>query len=292
MSKTIHFFDLDRTLWSVDTKLWLIDKNNPSKPLIRLSSEESTYIIAGVYKNDENMITYDGKSYWISDDMLDFVQKKRKTLEIEHLGISSIERTNPDYFDKVKIYIENIRHIIGKEDCDFGIISARYSVDNDNELLLALKEQLKELGISITKFYYTGDFNKDRNTNKDNIDKMKVLLEHMVGFHIEDNHFAPIKQNFYENIHFYDDEYQNINIINGIQEFMEEYLKNSVDIVYNRIVQRIEVDKPKIHTHLITNNQLKRFKTETIELVKPVKYSIKVQETKSLKSFDDFKNKL
>ena len=35
--KTIHFFDLDGTLWNVDGNAWIINKNKPSKPIIKLS---------------------------------------------------------------------------------------------------------------------------------------------------------------------------------------------------------------------------------------------------------------
>lgn len=288
MNKTIHFFDLDRTLWSIDTKAWVIDKNFPNKPLIRLSTEESTYILSGIYKNEEHMIEYNGKTFWISEDMFEKIQKKRKTLELENIGISFIEKTNPAYFKKLKFYVENIRHIIEEEDSDLGIISARYSVENDNELLLTLKEKLSELGLEINKFYYTGDYYGHTNSNKTNIDKMKILLEHMVGFHIEGNRFVPVKQNFYENVHFYDDEHQNINVANDIQRFLEDYLKNSTDEVFERISKRIGEQNPTLYTHLITNNQLNRFDTTKVSLNQPVKFSIKLDEKKSMKRFNDF----
>ena len=64
MNKTIHFFDLDRTLWSIDTRPWVINKNDPSKPIIRLSKEEALYILSGIYKNEEQMIEYNGKTYY------------------------------------------------------------------------------------------------------------------------------------------------------------------------------------------------------------------------------------
>ena len=287
MNKTIHFFDLDRTLWLIDVKPWIIDKNDPSKPIIRLSKDESIYILSGIYKNDENMIEYNGKVFWISDDMLEKIQKKRK-LELEDLGVSFIESTNPDFYDKVKFFIENIRHVAQEENVDIGILSARYSVDNDNELLKVLVDKLAELGLEINKFYYTSDSFSHANTNKMNIDKMKILLEHMVGFHIEGNHFVPIKQNFYETIHFYDDEAQNINVANDIQTFLEEYLKNTEDEVFERISKRIGEDDPTLYTHLITNNQLNRFKTTEVKLAQPIKFSIKLEEKRIIRGFNDF----
>jgi predicted RNA-binding protein YlxR (DUF448 family) len=289
MKKAIHFFDLDRTLWLIETRPWIIDKNNPSKPLIRLSKKESTYILSGIYKDQENMIEYNGRSFWISDDMFEKIKKKRKKIELDDLGISFIEKTNPEYYNKVKFFIENIRHLMGEEDIDVGILSARYSVDNDNEILKVLKEKLNELGLEINKFYYTGDFYNGINTNKDNIDKMKILLEHLVGFHIEGNHFVPIKQNFYTEVHFYDDENQNINVANDIQTFLEEYLKNTEDEVFDRISEIIRVKEPTLYTHLITNNQLQRFATTKIKLNQPIRFSIKLEESNVIKNFKEFK---
>jgi len=291
MNKTIHFFDLDRTLWSIDTRVWLIEKKNPSKPLIRLSKAEATYILSGIYKNEEQMIEYNGKMFWISEEMFEKIKKKRKNIELEDLGISFIEKTNPDYYSKVTFFIENIRHLMGEENIEVGILSARYSVDNDNEVLKVLREKLFELGLEISKFYYTGDAFSMGNSNKTNIDKMKILLEHLVGFHIEGNKFVPIKQNFYPEVHFYDDENQNINVANDMQPFLEEYLKNTEDEVFERISKRIGDYDPTLYTHLITNNQLKRFDTTKVKLNQPIKFSIKLDESAGLKSFNDFKNK-
>jgi len=290
MNKAIHFFDLDRTLWSIDTTIWIIEKSNPSKPLIKLSKKDTTYILAGIYKNDEHTIEYNGKSFWISEDMFGKIQKKRKNIELEDLGVSFIEKTNPEYYNNVKFFIENIRHLSGVEDIDIGILSARYSVDNDNEVLKVLKDKLSELGLEIKKFYYTGDSFDLKNTTKAPIDKMKILLEHMAGFHIEDDKFIPIKQNFYQEVHFYDDENQNINVANDVQEFFEEYLKKTEDEVFNRISKRVGEQSPTLFTHLITNNQLNRFETTEITLSQPIKFSIKLDESNIMKRFNDFKN--
>lgn len=289
MNKIIHFFDLDNTLWSIDTNLWLIRKNDPSKPLMILPKIESIYILNGIYKNQENLIEYNGENFWISDDLFEKIKKKRKSITLDQLGISFIEKTNPKYYEKYKFYIENIRHLRDSDNADFGILSARYSIENDHHILMSLKDKLNDIGIDINKFYYTSDHFNYKNTNKVNIDKMKVLLEHMVGYHIKGDHFEPIKQNFYQEIHFYDDEFQNINVANDIQMFLEQYLENTDDEVYDRIINRIINEKPTLYTHLITNNQLNRFDTTTIILKQPEKFPIKIQENKSIKRFNEFK---
>lgn len=290
MNKTIHFFDLDNTLWTINTNAWVILKDKPNNPLIILTKIELDNIKNGVYKKEDNLIEYDGEMYWISDEMINKIQKKNKNIELNNLGISFIEFKDPSYYDKINIFLENIRHLIGKKNVEIGIISARYSVDNDKNILVALKNELNKNGLDINKFYYISDAYQKRNDDKINIDKMKVILEHITGFHIKDNHFLPIKQDFYNNIYFYDDEIQNINTVNNIQYYLEEYLKNTEDDVFFKIMNRIKTETPIIYTNLISNNSLNRFKTTEIKIKEPIKYSIKVDEKISVK-FNDFINK-
>lgn len=290
MNKVIHFFDLDNTLWELNLKAWIILKDKPGEPLMVLSKLELDNISNGVYKKEDNLIEYNGNQYWISDVILDKIKKKYKNIETKDLGLSFIEYTNSDYFKKIKFFIDNIRHLIGSKNIEIGILSARYSVDNDKDILVVLRNELSKVGLSISKFYYISDSFKKRNNDKINIDKMKILLEHISGFHIKDNYFLPIKQDFYNEIHFYDDEIQNINTIDNINLYLEEYMKNSDDEVYHKIIDKIKNFKPVIYTHLITNNNLNRFKTTEIKIIEPIKYSIKVEEKLSLK-FNDFINK-
>lgn len=287
MNKEIHFFDLDRTLWSVDTRIWIIDKRNPKRPLLRLSKEDTTYVLSGVFKKDENKVEYNGKTFWISDDMLEKINKRRKNIDLSDIGVSFIEKVNPEYYKKLKIFVENIRHLIGNSDADVGILSGRYSVDNDHELLKALKSELDQVGIKISKFYYVGTSYSSTNSDRIAIEKMRILLEHLVGFHIGDNKFLPIKQDFYPLVHFYDDEYQNINVANKIQRYFDEYLENTQDNVYERIVRHLS-EHPMLYTHLITNNQVNRFKTTEVALEKPVEFPIVVEGNTTIPNFNDF----
>ena len=290
MNKVIHFFDLDNTLWTINSNAWIIMKDNPSKPIIILNKIELDDISNGVFKKEDNLIEYNGNQYWISDVMVDKIKKRFKNIELKDLGISFIEYTNPDYYDKINIFLENIRHLIGNKNVEIGIISARYSVDNDKNILVALKDELNKYGLTINKFYYVSDSFKKRINDKINIDKMKVIMEHITGFHIKGDHFLPLKQDFYNEIHFYDDEIQNINIVNNIQWYLEEYIKNSEDELFHNIMNKIDKFNPKVYTHLISNNNLNRFKTTTIEIKKPIKFSIKVDENFS-SNFKDFINR-
>ena len=286
MNNTIHFFDLDGTLWSVKTNAWIIDKENPSEPIIKLTSGELYLILAGVYINDEVYIEYNGETYWIGQKLLDRIQKLKPKLEMGDLGLSFYEKINPKYYENMKFFKENIRHLIGIDNIDIGILSARFSDDKDKHLLNSLKEELENVGLNIQKFYYIGDYYYATVNQSVGVRKANVLLEHLTGFHIKSDRFVPIKQDLYREIHFYDDEPSNIFIASDVQSMLEEYLQNTEDEVYNRIIKNIKEKKSILYNHLITNNSVNRFKTTEVKLVEPIKYPIKIQESRILKFKD------
>lgn len=289
MNNIIHFFDLDGTLWGLDTKAWIILKKYPNKPLIRLSNGQLTDILFGVYKKDEIKIQYNDNEYWISKKIFNKIKKLIPNIKEDQLGISFIEKINPTYYKNLIFYKENIRHLINEKNIDIGILSGRYSEEDDNKLLALLKTELDNIGLEINKFYYVSDFFKPIIDNNINYQKMNILLEHLVGFKIDVDHFVPIKQDLYKEIHFYDDEFQNINTANNIQEIFEEYLRKTDDEVYNRIMLRVNEIKPMLYTYLVTNNNLNRFKITKIQLQRPKRFPIKIEENyKFISKFNKF----
>ena len=286
MNNIIHFFDLDGTLWSVKTNAWVIDKNRPSKPILRLRDSELKLILGGVYINDEIYFEYNGETYWVSKILFDRIKKLKPNINMEDLGISFYEKLNPKYYENMKFFKQNIRHLVDDKNMDLGILSARFSDEKDKNLLTTLKKELSDIGLKISKFYYVGDFYYPNVNTNISIRKANVLLEHLVGFHIENDHFVPLKEDLYREVYFYDDEPTNIDIANNIQEYLDGYLINTEEEVYNRIIKNIKEKQPTLFTNLITNNSLNRFKTTEIKLKEPIKYPIKINESKILRFKD------
>lgn len=288
MNKTIHFFDLDGTLWRINTNAWLIEKSRPNKPLFKLSHIEINNILSGAYKKDDIILEYNGQMFWISEKLFERIKRKKKDIEEKDLGISFIERTDPDYYNDMTIYKENVRHLIHKKDYDFGILTARYSEDNDVKVLKKLREELENIGIHIDKSYYVSDTYNQLNTDSMGYKKSDILLEHLIGFKISKDKFIPIKQDKYDAVYFYDDEYQNINIANTMQDILENYLRNTDDEVYERIVKRVKNNNLVLYNNLVSSNNIKKYDTTKIELVEPIKYPIRVDE-KKIQRFKDYK---
>lgn len=290
MNNIIHFFDLDGTLWGVQTRAWLIHKKYPNKPLLVLTNGQFDDILSGVFKQDEIRLEYNGKVYWISKKMFNSIKKNIPSIKSDQLGISLIEKINPEYYKKLTFYKENIRHLINQTGVDIGILSGRYSEENDQKLLTLLKTEFDNIGLEINKFYYVSDYFQVKNNDKLNFKKLNILLEHLVGFKIVDDHFVPIKQDLYKEVYFYDDEFQNINVANGIQDIFEEYLRNTDDEVYKRIIFRIKELKPTLYTNLVSNNSMNRFKTNKVVLQQPKTFPIKIEEKIFISKFNKFIN--
>ena len=74
-NKKIHFFDLDNTLWRISGQVWVIDRESPDKPLLKLDNTDTVKIQNNLYKRDNLKVEYNENSYYISQDIFDKVSK-------------------------------------------------------------------------------------------------------------------------------------------------------------------------------------------------------------------------
>ena len=289
--KEFHFFDLDHTLWEMENYAWVIDKNKPEIPLVKITLNELLMIKKGFYRNDNLKINYNGQEFYISKQLMDKIQKK-KIVGINNLGISYIEMTSPEYINTTKttFLTKNIMHLIGRDDIKIIILTGRNNRQKHEKVLNLLRLKLQEMGLEIFKIYFIGDEMKIENDEEISYRKAVVLLEHMVGIKTEDNTFVPLKQDFSNSIYFYDDEIQNINSANNIQSIFDKIYRNTT----NEDVKKIIIDRIKnmnltLCTNLVGTNEINRFTKKMINLILPEIFTAKVQENlRNIKSFRKF----
>jgi hypothetical protein len=290
INKELAMFDLDNTLWYIKSDVWLINKNSPSIPIIKISQIDFTLIKNGIYVKDNLPVDYNGETFFISKDMFDRVYHKNKNNKLGNLGISYVEYFNEDILNNknVQILLDNIKHLIGKN-VEIGVLTARSDRKKHANLLNKLRFKLKEYGLEIDKIYFVSE--SIRYSQKDSFvyDKNKILLEHLVGLSIEDDHFIPIKKDSYDKVYFYDDFKRNFMSSNSLQEYFDFLVKNSDDECVEFIQNRLSSKKLILVNNLITNNQLNPFESNSIELKIPIKYPIKVTDNKLTVNFDKFR---
>lgn len=283
--KPLHVFDLDSTLWSVDSKVWVIDKEIPHKPIIKLDNLEIARILSGRYFNDRTKIEYNEEEYYISKDTLNKVQKKRK-IDVDRLGLSWIEFYDKRYINNnhVELLFNNLKHLEGK-DVTIALLTGRANRERHGDLLNKLRVKMKDLGLEIWKIYFIGDRFYKKHNKEISLKKCHCLLEHLVGIKIEDNQFVDMKQDWFSTVHFYDDEFMNIDYANDMQMMFDRVSKQTPDETYKYVIERLKYFKPQLYTHLITNNSMNRFKTEVIQLTEPVRFPIKESYVKKYNNF-------
>ena len=275
MNKEISFFDLDGTIWNLkDDNIWIIDKEKPYKPLLNLSRIDFSLIKSGKFKNEELPLDYNGNIFYINRELFDKIKKKSGSENIERFGISFTPQTRKEVLDKKEIEIlkYNIEHWRYNKFNDIGILTARSNQKNHSDLINELRIELRKIDIEINKIFFVGN---SINFNENDLNKTLILLEHLVGLKIKNGQFVSIKQDWYKKVNFYDDDYKNISTANNIQTHFEDILRKTDDEIFNIIIDRLKNFKLTLNTNLITNNELNKFKKNTIVLREPIRFPLK-----------------
>jgi hypothetical protein len=291
MSKEIAFFDLDNTLWYIKSDIWIIDKNKPSVPILKISPIEFALIRSGIYVDDDILIEYNNEKFYISKDMMERILRKSKNVRLVNLGISYSEFFDDDILNKkdVQLLLNNIKHLIGKN-IEIGLLTARSDRKKHGTLLNKLRLKLKEYGLEIDKIYFVSESIRITG-HQDRVfyDKNKVLLSHLIGLTIDNDRFIPVKKDAYNKVYFYDDVKSNTANLNNLQDYFDFLVRNSDPECIEFINNRLENNELILVNNLITNNEVNPFETNVIKLKSPVKYPIRVEDKKLTVKFDNFR---
>ena len=76
--KRAHIFNIDNMLINIGQKVWIVEKNNPNKCLMRISKEDFDLIKSGVFKHHELSMIFNGRKYWLSEKVFDRLKKAVK----------------------------------------------------------------------------------------------------------------------------------------------------------------------------------------------------------------------
>lgn len=289
MNREIHMFDLDGTLWNIESEIWIIDKEKPYKPVIKITELEFSLIKNGIYKKDNIPLDYNGNLFFISKKLWDKIYKRKKSENINRFGISfKKQKTKEDINNsKITFLLDNISHLKGKK-LDIGLLTARPNLKIHSDVVNELRLKLKDMDISLDKIYFTGDKFMHYHDDKYSIKKVYILLEHLIGFKIKNNRFVPLRQEWYNNVHFYDDLKLNIDYANDVQIFLNELLEKTDDELLKIIIDRINSNEIILKNYLITNNDVNKFKIDTVKILEPYKYPV---QEKIISKFKYFINK-
>lgn len=263
-----HFFDLN-TLITINSKVWIVENTNPNTPLLRISKHEFNLIKKGVYKNFNIKIKLSGNDYWISEEIYNNlkVSCKNKKANIADLAFSMQEFMNPEIIEKgdYQIHIENIRHLKNTQD-DIFIICSKNSKKAYEPIIEKLEDKIKELGLSIKKYFFISEtfYNKDKAEIVNA--KTKLLLQFLIGLKVEDNKFINEEVERYDGVTLYEDDANTVKMLMNANDTLHFLVNNTEEELKEQIRTTIKDKECEIIIKQVTFNKANIFIDSKVEL--------------------------
>lgn len=257
------FIDIDYTLWDDNAKWWIIDKNDPSKCIKKINTNEVLLILSNFHINDDIPIYYNGIEGYISKDLYNSIYAKKR-IDPVNIGLSDREFKDPDYIQKqLENFIAYSKQLdIYNDKDDYYLITKRGNKKAHEELLNNIAEELK---INIIDEYFIND--NEQTTNAGSIDERKILilLQHLIGYEINMNKIDSLLIKKYKTIDYYTD---NINLEQyiNINNTLKVLLENSPYFIQEKIKSYLKLNEVYLNINILTSNTLNPFKVTKIKI--------------------------
>lgn len=263
-----HIFDID-VLLTINAKPWIIDKDNPNVPLLKISKSDYNLIKNGVYKTQNNLLEYNGKTYWLPNNLFNRLKvlAKNKRININNLAISMQEFLNKDVIENIdfKVNFEAIKHLKNKNE-DIYLICSTNTEKNYKKMVEKLMDKLNYEGINVKKFYFINDSFYNADPEDIAFKKAIICLKHLVGYEIQNEKFidAPISK--YSKLEYYDDDYDTLKMVDEINSYLNVVLLKSDDGIKEVVKEDVRDDKAIFIAKKITSNKYNNYTTSECKL--------------------------
>lgn len=256
MEKKINIIDLKHII-NDTKKLWIIKKNKPNTPVFIINNNDRTLIENEFFKKENNKINYSGKTYYISNRIVELLKKRDKNIKLENYGISHSEYIYPDQSENVKIMTSNIKNIINSNEKLF-ILSNYNNLFLSQENVDIIIEELKDLNID-AEIVFLG---KSNLTTSDYLNNF--LIEKIIGYKIDKNKFIDVETDRYNKIDSYISKFD-------IQQYINLLYYNSSEHVQAKVKKIIENNLPFVNTINISSNDIYNTDSEKIIIKRPIR---------------------
>ena len=264
-----HFFDLNTAI-VVESEVWIVSKKNPNYPLVKISQSEFNLIRKSIFKNKGESINIDGIEYWIESELFEKIKMSCKSnkVEITNLAFSMQEFMKPDLIKSLdyKIWKEHFMRLKNSDD-DIYFICSKNTKSNYEFLIEKLEHFLQEeLGLKIKNYYFISETFFNRDEDKSSHKKVRLLLQHLVGYKTDGDKFTTEEIPHYEKIYFYDDEIKTLKLSKSINDILRFTLSNTEPDIKNKIENSVKEKTILLEVRGVTYNKVNMFNTTEIEI--------------------------
>lgn len=263
-----HFFDLD-TLIRVENSVWVVSKIKPNIPLLKISPSEFKMIKNGIYRKYNCPLIIGDKSYWLPENLLSEIKIKCKTnkCDITDVVFSMQEFMNPEIIESLNYSIlkDNFIHLKNTSD-DIYVISSKNTETNYESVIKKLESYLFDLGVKIKKFYHISETFYNRDEDEISHKKVRLLVQHLVGFKTDVDKFADESIEKYDTIYFYDDDPSTINLAKDVNSLLYLLISNTKNTHSDNIKNNLKSGDHYLVINKVTHNKIQPFLTNKIVL--------------------------
>ena len=276
-----HFIDLNIVL-QTEAKAWIVDKNSPNTPIMKMNLEDFNLFRSGIFKSQNNKIQFNGKTFWLSNDFMNKVKIKSKKsgVDISNLGVSMQEFLNPEIIENIKfdLDITIFNNMINTND-DIYIICSKNTKSRYEKQIDKLEQKLEKIGLKIKNYYYISNNFSNQNLDQKALTKSKIILQHLLGLKIESDKFTDQTITDYSQITFYDDDLTSIQTLRNINSVLEKFLLSTDDTTKLTVKDKVKKDDNFLIIKEYTHNKSKKFN----------EYNVQLELTNVIKSFENWK---
>jgi hypothetical protein len=242
------FIDLN-VLINIENKAWVVDKKNSNTPILKISKSELNLIKSGIYKNQGNKIDFNGTTFYLPTNLMNKIKLKVKSynLDFSNLGISLQEFMNKDIIDNLdyELNLEFISNLKNKIQ-DIYIICSDKTRKSYESLLEKLEMEFQKNGLIIKNYYPISENFLNQNDDDIRFKKMRLLIQHLVGYRTDGNKFKDEEITRYDQIEFYDNSNETLKMSKEINNLFEFLLSRTDDGLRSVIKEDVVEYKPSL----------------------------------------------
>lgn len=243
----IHVIELS-SIVNLETKIHLIDKNDPDKTLLNIPYSELQLLRSG-WQKYHNRVFYNGNTYWLHPKYLKQVGDKYNNTNT--LGI----RISNDFQDKFEVDTAFLKQIPRNEHITV-ILEESVELKIRNHVIDEISKTLKNKGYNI--FHFT--------TIKPKLERglatSDLLLGYLTGYKITGEEFTEHEATRFDKVQYYDDSAQMLDYLEDINNVFEDRYENSEDDIKKELYDSLLHSKQSYYIALM---QLLKNKTNPIK---------------------------
>ena len=262
-----HFFDIESILVN-NGKVWISDKYNLNKSIMRLNQSDFNLIRKGIYKPQGNKVNLGGTDYWFPNDLFDELKLKCKLnkANITTLSFSMREFLDEELIDNMDydVNLDNILHLKNTTDSIYFICSEN-TKENYEKFIKKIENKLEDNGLVIKKYYFISETFYSRNTDEIAYKKVRLLLQHLIGLKTEGDKFTDEELDCYDVINFYDTDEVSIKLAINVNDLLQLIISNSPKELKENIKIALKDDKELI-VNQVTANKVNKFSTTKVKI--------------------------